>query len=172
LKGDALASGAKKQTFCMAGESKDAPIELKNVAPEEPNDIVSHVDNSASFAKKAEQRKPTIWYEGSPLSDMVLVKRVERDSNSLIVLPDSAKGKSDTGVVVSVGPGVIDRYTGERTQLCIQPGELILFDKFAAVGMEISLIDADGDEAEHLILREHDILLRLQAVQRVESSVQ
>ena len=39
-RGDALASGAKKATFGMGGDHRDAPIELKNVAPEEQ--ITSH----------------------------------------------------------------------------------------------------------------------------------
>jgi chaperonin GroES len=163
---DSLAQGAKSASFMMPTADKNSPIELRNVAPEEP--LQSHVDNSAMFARK----KPSIIYRGKPIGEMVLVKRIERESNSAIILPDSAKGKSDMGIVVSAGDGAIDQLTGMRTPLNVREGEMILFDKFAAVGMEITLMDEHGDEAEHLILREHDILLILEARQRVEQLTQ
>lgn len=161
--GDKLARGAKAANFTMGGGKKDDPIELKNVAaPDACGEDVLHsrVDNSALFAKK----KPVVYYKGTPLADMVLVRRVQKQSNSMIVLPDSAQAKSDMGIVAGVGVGAVDITTGQRTPLSVQEGDLILFDKFASVGMEVSLLDANGDEQEHLILREHDILLKLTEV--------
>lgn len=154
-KGDALASGQKKATFAMGGDSKDAPITLRNVAPE-TDEIVSHVDNSAALFSR---KKPSVFYKGKPLGDMVLVERIKHESNSLVIIPDSAKGKSDVGRVTGVG----------HKAPSVHEGDLVLFDKFAAVGMEVSLLDASGEEREHLVLREHDILLILEEVRPAET---
>lgn len=165
-KGDALASGQKSATFQMGGDDRDAPVVLHNVADE--NELPDVIDNSALFIPK----QPTVVYKGKPLGDMVLVKRIERESYSSIVIPDSAKGKSDTGIVTGVGPGIISPLTGHRTSLSVQEGDLVLYDKFAAVGQEIKLMDESGEESEQLILREHDILLTLTAIKLGEPHVE
>lgn len=166
-RGDALASGAKKATFAMGGDERDAPVELKNVAPESEQ-LHSHVDNSKLFVPQ----KPAITYRGRPLGDRVLVKRLTRESASLIVIPDSAKAKSDMGIVVGVGDGLVDITTGRRTPLNVEPGELVLFDRFAAVGQEVALMDEKGEEAEHLILQACDILLVLSKVHNEGTPIQ
>lgn len=151
-RGDVLARGARSASFPQGGAHRDEPIELRNVAAEEPESAVpSVVDNSALFAKP----KPAIYYEGTPLNDRVLIRRVERTSNSSIILPDAVKGKSDMGEVVSIGDGVLG----------IAAGDLVLFDKYAAVGQEVNLLDASGDEREHLIVQKHDIILKLKVVE-------
>jgi co-chaperonin GroES (HSP10) len=159
MRKDTLAAGAKKATFTGGfGEGELRPP----VAVEEPetaDPLPSHVDNLARFEL---EKSPTI-YKGQPLGDMVLVKRVERESRSRIILADVARGKSDTGIVVGVGEGKIDITTGKRTPLSVKQGDLVLFDKFATVGMEVQLAD-EGGEAEHLLVREHDILLILTEV--------
>lgn len=180
-KGDSLASGAKSATFAATDNPNRLSAEeyaervggcvglpsaedLDTVAAEqETAELTSHVDNSQLFA----QKKPAVIYKGKPLGDMVLVRRVERESASLIVIPDSARGKSDMGVVANAGPGITDIHTGKRTELTVKSGDLVMFDKFAAVGMEISLMDENGAEIEYLILREHDILLTLEKVETV-----
>jgi len=162
LSGDALARGAKRASFMMPTAHKDEPVELRNVAPEGP-ELVSHVDNSHLFSKKA----PAVRYRGKPLGDKVLVKRVERESDSLIVIPDSAKANSDMGVVVSVGDGLVDITTGKRTPLNVKSGDLVLFDRWAATGQEIKLADESGGESEHLLIRDFDILLILEKLEPV-----
>jgi co-chaperonin GroES (HSP10) len=155
--GDSLARGAPKVTF--PGLSKCPPNcecascrpDMHFVAPEEAEAIPSVVDNSAIFAAK----KPSIIYRGTPLNDRILIKRVERESgSSMLVIPDSARGKSDMGIVVSVSP---------FSQLGLLPNMLILFDKFAAVGQEIELVDEQGISSEHLLVQECDVLLVLEA---------
>lgn len=167
-RGDALASGAKKATYSMGGDSKDAPVDLKNVAPEDTAELASLVDNSAIFAPKA----PAVIYRGKPYGDRVLVKRITRESNSRIVIPDAAKAKSDMGIVVGVGNGLVDITTGRRTPLDIQEGQIVLFDRFAAVGGEVPLMDEKGEEAEHLILQACDVLLVLTEVRTGDSAIQ
>ena len=162
-RGDALASGAKAASFMMPHARKDDPVELRNVAPEGPN-LVSHVDNSHLFKKAA----PAVRYEGYPLGDRVLVKRVTKETGSLIVIPDAAKAKSDMGIVVGVGDGLVDITTGKRTPVNVEKGQIVLFDRFAAVGQEVTLVDEYGEKAEHLILQAHDILLRLKKIEPVQ----
>lgn len=158
--GDALARGVKSVTFpgvskCLEGcECTSCRPDLHflhtDANEEEQSSVASVVDNSALFAPK----KPSICYRGTPLNDRILIKRVERDHGSSIVIPDSAKGKSDTGIVVSVSP---------MSKLGLAPNELILFDKYAAVGQEIELVDEMGVTCEHLLVQECDVLLVLEA---------
>lgn len=147
-KGDRLARGDKSATF----SGGYGPGELRPaVAPE--TDVPAIVDNSALFAKKIQ----TIYYKGRPLADRILIKRVApRENNSVIVIPDSAKGKSDAGIVVSISP------LSKLAALGLKEGSMVLFDKFAAVGQEINLLDAKGEESEHLIVQDCDILMELE----------
>lgn len=161
-RGDALAAGAKSASFMMPTARKDEPVELRNVAKDGP-ELVSHVDNSHLFKTST----PAVRYRGKPLGDRVLVKRITKESGSLIVIPESARAKSDMGVVIGVGDGLVDITTGKRTPVNVHAGELVLFDRFAAVGQEVTLADENGEESEHLILQAHDILLTLEKIEPV-----
>ncbi|MBT8339886.1 MAG: co-chaperone GroES [Desulfatitalea sp.] len=87
-----------------------------------------------------------------PLNDRVLVLRVEEERKTVggIIIPDTAKEKPQEGKVVSVGPGKTDD-SGKRTPVAVQPGDRILFSKYA--GTEIKI-----DGVEHIFMREDDIL--------------
>jgi chaperonin GroES len=91
----------------------------------------------------------------SPLGDRVLIKPTPKEevSKGGIILPDTAKEKSQEGEVMAVGPG---RLTddGKRIAMEIKVGEKVLYAKYA--GTEIKL---DGEE--YLIVRESDILGKL-----------
>ncbi|MFC1596098.1 co-chaperone GroES [Candidatus Margulisiibacteriota bacterium] len=87
-----------------------------------------------------------------PLGDKVIVKREEEEKKSPggIVLPDSAKEKPLSGVVVAVGPGkVLDN--GQRSPMDMKTGDEILFAKYG--GTEVKF-----KEDSFLILEERDIL--------------
>ncbi|PSR22087.1 MAG: co-chaperone GroES [Sulfobacillus acidophilus] len=79
-----------------------------------------------------------------PLGDRVLVKLVEEEqrTQSGIYIPDTAKDKPQTGLVVAVGDG---------EEVKVKSGQRVLFAKFA--GTEIKI-----DNVEHLILSADDIL--------------
>ena len=87
-----------------------------------------------------------------PLRDRVLVLRVEEEQKTKggILIPDTAKEKPQEGRVVAVGPG---RLTddGKKIPLEVKKDDRILFGKYA--GNEIQI-----DGAEHIIMREDDIL--------------
>ena len=87
-----------------------------------------------------------------PLSDRILVKRVDSESKTKggIIIPDTAKEKPAEGLVVAVGPGVV-ADDGSRREPVLKKGDRVLFSKYG--GTEVKL---DGEE--HLILRESDVL--------------
>jgi chaperonin GroES len=86
-----------------------------------------------------------------PLHDRMIVKRLpeEQQTKGGLVIPDTAKEKPQQGKVIAVGAG--KREDGKVTPLDVKPGDTVLFAKYA--GTEIKL-----DDAEHLILREDDVL--------------
>jgi chaperonin GroES len=87
-----------------------------------------------------------------PLSDRLVVKRVESESKTKggIIIPDSAKEKPAQGLVVAVGPGFM-REDGKRREPLVKKGDRVLFGKYD--GTEVKI---DGEEC--LILRESDLL--------------
>ncbi|MDF1521951.1 MAG: co-chaperone GroES [Trueperaceae bacterium] len=86
-----------------------------------------------------------------PLGDKVVVEVVEEPQTTAsgIVLPDSAKEKSQRGKVVAVGSGkLLD--DGTRVTLEVKVGDTVVFAKYG--GTEI---DLDGKDL--MILSERDI---------------
>jgi chaperonin GroES len=86
-----------------------------------------------------------------PLGDKVVVEVIDEPQTTAsgIVLPDSAKEKSQRGKVVAVGSGkMLDN--GERVALEVSVGDTVVFAKYG--GTEI---DIGGKEM--MILSERDI---------------
>jgi len=98
--------------------------------------------------------KPNVGYKGKPVGDQLLVQRVEREHSSNLIIPPSAKSKSDVGYVKEVGIEVT------RAKV----GQLVLFDKFASIGADISLIDESGLERQFLLLKDIDVMMQLEKV--------
>lgn len=104
------------------------------------------------MAKTKSKVKTTV----EPLDDRVVVRRVDAEEKTAggIVLPDTAKEKPQRAEVIAVGPGrMLD--TGERAAPEVGIGDAILFGKYS--GTEVTI---DGEE--HLILRESDILAKIE----------
>jgi len=89
-----------------------------------------------------------------PLQDRVVIKKVEEEQKSAggIIIPDTAKERSMYGDVVAAGPGKVDK-NGQRMQMSVQPGDRVMYGKFA--GTEVSI---DGED--HLLVREEDIVAK------------
>ena len=90
-----------------------------------------------------------------PLSDRVVVQRIEEETNSdsRIIIPDQAKEKPQKGIVLNVGSGkLLD--CGDRVKIEVEIGDFVYFGKFA--GMEIKV-----DGHDYLVLREDDILCKV-----------
>lgn len=86
-----------------------------------------------------------------PLGDRVLIK-VEDTEEALpsgLVIPDTAKEKSQEGSVLAVGPGAYQ--DGQRIPLDVKEGDRVVFSKYG--GTEVKV----GGE-DMMILNERDIL--------------
>lgn len=87
-----------------------------------------------------------------PLGDRVIVEVLDEPQTTMsgIVLPDTAKEKSQRGKVIAVGPGrMLD--SGDRAALEVSEGDTVMFAKYG--GTELSL---DGKDL--MILQERDII--------------
>ena len=87
-----------------------------------------------------------------PLGNRVIIERKEQEqtTKSCIVLTDSAKEKSNEGIVVAVGTGrVLDN--GEKVAPEVKEGDRVVFQEYA--GSEVKR----GDET-YLILNVEDLL--------------
>ena len=87
-----------------------------------------------------------------PLGDRVIVEIIDEPQTTAsgIVLPDTAKEKSQRGNVIAVGPGrMLDN--GERASLEVNEGDTVMFAKYG--GTEVTL---DGKDL--MILQERDII--------------
>jgi chaperonin GroES len=87
-----------------------------------------------------------------PLGNRVLVKRLEADEKMKggIILPDSAKKKQETAVIVAIGTGKKDKK-GNAIPFPVQLGDKILMEKYS--GQEVTI-----DDEELIILRADDII--------------
>jgi len=87
-----------------------------------------------------------------PLHDRVLIKRIEEQETVKggIIIPDTAKEKSQEGEVVAVGTGKM-LENGSVTPLEVKEGDRILFGKYS--GTEIKV-----EAQDYLILREDEII--------------
>lgn len=87
-----------------------------------------------------------------PLYDRIIVKRVEQQRTTAagIVIPNTAAEKPEQGEVIAVGSGRL-LQDGSVRPLQVQPGERILFGKYAGQTVKI-----DGEE--FLVMREEDVL--------------
>ena len=87
-----------------------------------------------------------------PLHDRVLIKRIEEQETVRggIIIPDTAKEKSQEGEVVAVGAGKI-LENGSVQPLELKEGDRILFGKYSGAEVKIA-------EQDYLILREDEII--------------
>lgn len=84
-----------------------------------------------SVKKAAVQKQAPKNALGTPYGDRVLVKpeAVEQTTAFGIIIPETAKEKPETGVVVAVGPG---KYGDDnmRVPLGVKVGDKIMFSKY------------------------------------------
>jgi chaperonin GroES len=87
-----------------------------------------------------------------PLGDRVLVLPLEAETKTQggIIIPDTAKEKPQQAKVIAVGPGRTSE-DGKLIKPEVKAGDKVLYGKYS--GSEVTV-----DGAEHLILKESDIL--------------
>lgn len=89
-----------------------------------------------------------------PIGDHILVKPLDSEEMTKggILLPESAKEKPQSGVVVAVGHG---KYYGEHLvsfkDMGIEEGSVVMFSKYGPTEIKI-------DATEYFILESHDVL--------------
>lgn len=88
----------------------------------------------------------------TPLYDKIVVRRLEDEQSTSggIIIPDTAKEKTQFGEVVEAGPGKINA-SGEARPTAVKKGDRIIFGKYS--GTELKF---DGQEL--LIIKEDEIL--------------
>jgi len=87
-----------------------------------------------------------------PLSDRVLIKRIEEDEQMMggIIIPDTAKSKPLQAEVIAVGPGNLND-DGEWVAIEVKVGDRVLVGEYAGTDVEI-----DGETCA--IIRQDDIM--------------
>ena len=87
-----------------------------------------------------------------PLSDRILVERVEEDEKTKggIIIPDTAKEKPAEGKIVATGNGRMGE-DGKLLPMDVKVGDRILFSKYGGTDVKI-------DGTDYLILRQDDVL--------------
>ncbi len=87
-----------------------------------------------------------------PLSDRILVERVEEDEKTKggIIIPDTAKEKPAEGKIVATGNGRMGD-DGKLLPMDVKVGDRILFSKYGGTDVKI-------DGTDYLILRQDDVL--------------
>jgi chaperonin GroES len=101
------------------------------------------------MATETQQEKKVSF---KPLQDRVLVQRTEAETKMKggLVLPDTAKKKSEAARVIAVGAGKADSC-GKISPMPVKVGDLVLMDKYS--GQEVSI-----EGQEYVIVRASDII--------------
>lgn len=87
-----------------------------------------------------------------PVGNRVVAKRTEDQTTTKggIILPDTAKQKQETAIVVAVGTGTTTKE-GNIIPIPVSVGDTILMDKYAA--QEVTV-----DDEEFIIVKADDII--------------
>lgn len=85
-----------------------------------------------------------------PLGDRVILKQQEAEekTQSGIILPDSAKEKPQTAVVVAVGPGT--ESDGKKVEMQVKPGDKVIYSQYSGTNVKL-------EEKEFIIVSQKDI---------------
>lgn len=87
-----------------------------------------------------------------PLGDRVLLKRIEEDEQIRggIIIPDSAKEKSQEAEVVALGTGKTDD-SGKKIPFNVKKGDKVLLPQYGGTNVKI-------DGVEYILVEEESIL--------------
>lgn len=87
-----------------------------------------------------------------PIGNRVVAKRTEEKETKKggIILPDSAKQKQETAVVIAIGTGEKTKE-GKAIPIPVSVGDTILMDKYSSQTVTI-------DDEEYIIVKTDDII--------------
>src|SRR3954451_5605662 len=105
-----------------------------------------------TYGEAAQSVPKEIPMKFRPLHDRVVVRRVDAEEKTKggIIIPDTAKEKTQEGEIVAAGPGARDE-SGKLVPLDVKAGDRILFGKWS--GTEVR---SDGEDL--LIMKESDVM--------------
>ncbi len=91
-----------------------------------------------------------------PIGNRVVAKRTEKEETTKggIILPDSAKQKQETAIVIAIGTGERTK-DGKELPIPVAVGDTILMDKYGA--QEVTI-----DDEEYVIVKGEDIIAIVQ----------
>ena len=100
----------------------------------------------------AKKTKPQTTKKIRPLSDHVLVKRLEPEDTVKggIIIPDSAKEKPQEGIVVALGDGRKTK-SGKTIPFEVKVGDRVIIEKYT--GSDVTI-----DDEEYTIIKEDGVL--------------
>ena len=86
-----------------------------------------------------------------PLGDRVVLKQQEAEEKTVfgIILPDSAKEKPQTAVVIAVAPG--NEIDGKKTKMQVKEGDHVIYSQYS--GTDVKL-----EDEEYIIVNQSDII--------------
>ena len=86
-----------------------------------------------------------------PLGERVVLKQQEAEekTQSGIILPDSAKEKPQTAVVIAVGSG--SEKNGKKTEMQVKEGDRVIYSQYS--GTDVKL-----EDEEYIIVNQSDII--------------
>lgn len=86
-----------------------------------------------------------------PLGERVVLKQQEAEekTQSGIILPDSAKEKPQTVVVIAVGPG--SEKDGKKAEMQVKEGDRVIYSQYS--GTDVKL-----EDEEYIIVNQSDII--------------
>ena len=76
-------------------------------------------------------------------------QEAEEKTQSGIILPDSAKEKPQTAVVIAVGPG--SEKNGKKTEMQVKEGDRVIYSQYS--GTDVKL-----EDEEYIIVNQSDII--------------
>ena len=94
-----------------------------------------------------------------PLGDRVVLKQQEAEEKTVsgIILPDSAKEKPQTAVVIAVGPG--NEIDGKKTKMQIKEGDHVIYSQYS--GTDVKL-----EDEEYIIVNQSDIIAIVEKIHK------
>ena len=86
-----------------------------------------------------------------PLGERVVLKQQEAEekTQSGIILPDSAKEKPQTAVVIAVGPG--SEKDGKKAEMQVKEGDRVIYSQYS--GTDVKL-----EDEKYIIVNQSDII--------------
>ncbi len=87
-----------------------------------------------------------------PLEDRLIVEpKSEKETDSGLIIPDTAEEKPQQGTVVAVGPGRRSEQSGEIIPIGVSKGDTVIFSRYGGTDINIGGKDV-------LILTSRDVL--------------